>query len=71
MAPMRRALIGQRDLRAAIRFALGLALHQHPGAIGQPVDLGALRADDIGQVVNRPDQMGDAFFEVFDTGHAP
>ena len=61
---MWRALIGQRDRGAGIGLALGLALEQDPQAARLLVQLGALFAHDVRQVIDRAGQMGDFFLKV-------
>ena len=61
---MRRALIGQRDRGAGIDLALGLALEQDPQAARLLVQLGALFAHDVRQVIDRAGQVGDFFLKV-------
>lgn len=65
---MRRALVGQRDLRAAVDLALGLALGQALDAVGQPGDLVGLRAHDVRQVIDGAGQVGDLFFKALAHG---
>lgn len=61
---MRRALIGQDNAISRGAFAFRFAMHQHLDPAGQAVDLGLLGGDDIRQVIDRADQMGQLFFKV-------
>ena len=44
--------------------ALGLAPHQHLDPAGESGDLGLLAGDHIGQIIDRPHQMGEFFFQM-------
>ena len=65
---MRRALIGQPDGSPAWGLRSGGAFHKAQHAALQGRDLVGLTRDDIGQVLDLPGQMSDAFFEVLHEG---
>ena len=48
---------------AALRFALGLAAHEHLNAAGQHRDLSGVAGDNIRQLFCQFGQMGYAFFK--------
>jgi hypothetical protein len=59
---MRRAFVAHNDTTAARGLAFPFALHQHMHAAVQGRDLGFLTGDNIAQVFDGADQMGDLFF---------
>jgi hypothetical protein len=61
---MRRAFVSENDASAAVAFPFGFAPHQHLNPPGQNVDFGLLGGDDIAQFIDRPDQVGDFFFQM-------
>lgn len=61
---MRWSLIGEGGGTAvACLFAFRLTRHQKGHVAGQAVNLAPLCGDDIGQIVDGPRQVGDAFFQ--------
>ena len=70
--PMWRFLIGQGNRPKTLAFlclALCLSQKQHCDSAGQGVDLSRLTGDDIGQLIHRADQMGNAFFQFHHAAH--
>ena len=59
---MRRPLVCQRDRACAVTLALCLALGQHLGDAGQPVNFAGMARHHIRQILHRTGQMRDAFF---------
>lgn len=66
---MRRGLVSQWGHLAARHLPLGLSLHQHGDTAGQHGNLSFLPGDDVGQVLNRADKVGEAFFMCGNIGH--
>ncbi len=66
---MRRPFVAQDDAAAGLRLAVRLAHHQHLDMAGQARDLAVLARDGIAQVVDRADEVRDAFFEGMRVGH--
>lgn len=67
---MRRALVGERDRAGVLEFAFCLALHQHPHAALEEINIARLSGHNIGQVFDRPRQMRHQHFEFFNLiGH--
>lgn len=65
---MRRAFVADDGAACGLGFAFALALHQHVNPAGQGGDLAFLAGDDIRQIVDGADQVGDLFFELFHAG---
>ena len=59
---MRWSLIGEGG-GTAVGVAFRLARHQQGHVAGQAVNLAPLCGDDIGHIIDRPRQVGDAFFQ--------
>jgi len=59
-----RALIGKGHGAAFGHLTLRLALHHHGKAAFHHLKLALLCGDDIGQVIDHPNQVGNAFFQV-------
>lgn len=62
-------LIGRRGLASVASVPVHLALDQQHHAAGQQRNLAFLPRHDIGQVIDRAGQMGDAFLECGQVGH--
>ena len=72
--PMWRFLIGQGNRPKPLTFlrlAFRLSQKQHCDSASQGVDLTRLTGDDIGQLIHRADQMGNAFFQFEARGGDP
>ncbi len=59
---MRWSLIGEGG-GTAVGVAFRLTRHQKGHVAGQAVNLAPLCGDGIGQIIDRPRQVGDAFFQ--------
>jgi len=55
--------VADHDPAAALAFSFGLARHQHLCAPGQEGQFTFLPSDNVRQVLDRADQVGDLFFE--------
>lgn len=66
---MRRALIGQGNRAASVKFAPRLAFHQHRQSARDKRQRGFLPGDHIRQVFDGARQMGDLFFKMRDVCH--
>lgn len=66
---MGRPLVGGGGIARLTRLAVNLSLNQQHHAAGQQGDLAFLPGDDIGQILDRAGQVGDAFFDVYLIGH--
>ncbi len=70
--PMWRFLIGQGNRPKPftfLRLAFRLSQKQHCDSASQGVDLTRLTGDDVGQLIHRADQMGNAFFQFHHAAH--
>ncbi len=65
---MGRAFVANHRAAGGLGFAFAFALHQHVDAACQRGDFPLLTGDDIRQVVDGADQVGDLFFELFHAG---
>ena len=60
---MRRTLVTQNHTTRALGLAGRFALAQHLDMAGEARDLAILPGDDLGEIVELADEMGDLFFE--------
>ena len=60
---MRRTLVAQDHASGALSLARRFALAQHLDMAGEARDLTILPGDDLGEIVELADEMGDLFFE--------
>lgn len=60
---MRRPLVADHDSPTALRFTLRLARHQHLRAPRHQCQVAFLAGDNVAEVLNRADEVGDLFFE--------
>jgi len=61
---MRRALPAEHDTALAIARTVGLAAHEPGHLPAQLLDLAILPGDDLGQVVHRAHEVGQAFLDL-------
>jgi len=65
---MRRLLVGCGGIVRSL--AVRLTFSQKLGQTGQPVDVGPLTGDDVGQILDRAGQVGNPFLKGLDPVHA-